>query len=226
MTIEQLSSTLQEFILEQDAVWVPGLGLFRGVIEPASIVDRGYTIAPPYRRLVFSSQCPQQEPSCSLPALYASRYKLPQEQTDAEFNAVVRDIREQLKECGSVQLPALGKIVVSGRDDMLFVADLDIDIYPDGFGLESVSLKNREKSAPMPSLQPLPQVQEMEPVEPSHSVKKKSGMPVGMQILVCLLVLLFIAGAAFFLLAHFAPDVLDTLLYSPQELELLKSEGI
>lgn len=226
MTIEQLSSILQEFILEQDEVQVPGLGLFRGVLEPASIVDRGYTIAPPYRRLVFSSQSSQQESSCSLPALYASRYKLPLKQTETEFNDVVKDIKKQLKSGGSVQLPSLGKIVGSGGDDMLFVADLDIDIYPEGFGLESVSLKNRDKSTPLPTPQPLPQVQEAEPMEPIVPVKKKSGMPVGIQILVCLLVLLFIAGAAFFLLAHFAPDVLDTLLYSPQELELLKSEGI
>jgi hypothetical protein len=54
MDIDLLAKMVRETILDHDAVTLPGIGSFMAEIVPSSFSDKGYTINPPYRRLVFS----------------------------------------------------------------------------------------------------------------------------------------------------------------------------
>ena len=56
-------------------------------------------------------------------------------------------------------------------------------------------------------------------------VKKpmRKGLKWTLRVLLILVILAALLIGAFFLAAHFAPDWLDTLLYSPEELEILRA---
>ena len=42
--------------------------------------------------------------------------------------------------------PGLGRLRATKENNLFFVADEDLDIYPDGFGLEPISLKTHQES--------------------------------------------------------------------------------
>ena len=157
---------------------------------------------------------------------------------------------------------------------MFFVADEDLDIYPDGFGLEPVSLKTHQESpeevtaaveglksmlevpapaepAPVESEPAAPEipaepevVQEVEPVvevkparvrEPLEpmtydDMEEVDEMPAGPSplrpVLIAVLVILVIAAlalVAFAVVSRVCPEWIDSLLYSQEELEIIKN---
>ena len=61
MDIDLLSKMVKELILVNDRVTLPGVGAFVAEMVPASFTDRGYTINPPYRRLVFRQGVSQEK---------------------------------------------------------------------------------------------------------------------------------------------------------------------
>ncbi len=145
MTTDLLSSLIEELILTSDQVCLPGLGCFRAQLVPASISDRGYTINPPYRKLSFSEELPEQEDN-SLAQLYSQKYSVEYARACREVESVTDEIRAELSHSRSLCLKNLGKLRSTDSGKIFFVADIDLDIYPEGFGLQSVSMKNREFS--------------------------------------------------------------------------------
>ena len=53
MKLETLSGLIVQLVLENGRVMLPQLGAFMRETVPASFSDRGFTLLPPYRRLVF-----------------------------------------------------------------------------------------------------------------------------------------------------------------------------
>ena len=53
--------------------------------------------------------------------------------------------------------------------------------------------------------------------------RKKKKMPVVVKVILWLLGIALLLLAGFMALAYFCPDFIDTLLYSPDEIELLKT---
>ena len=284
MDIDLLSKMVKELILDNDRVVLPGFGAFVAEIVPSTFSDKGYTINPPYRKLFFRMK---PEEDIKLIEFYASS-------NDVELavaNKVIRDFVEELKSVlftrKTVVFPGLGRLRATKENTVFFVADEDLDIYPEGFALEPISLKTHEEtkeeiadavaglkaivSEPVPVVEPEPTV-EPEPVaEPEPAVqpetptatsepqvdaepepqiavedkpkaepvvqqkelpttarevekqpkKKRSGWKafwVTIIVIVALAILLF---AGFMAVAHWAPHLLDTILYTPEELEIL-----
>ncbi len=327
MTLDAFSSFLKEFIIAQDAVAVPGLGEFISRMQPATISDNGFTINPPYRRLEFVSPVPADTVGVQFfDALYSAKALTPREQAGLEVNSVVEEIKSVLDKESVVELAGLGRLRTLADGGVFFIMDRDAQIFPDGFGLESVSLKNRpaapfqpvdipqpvlashaaavsqsapaaqpipsasaqptatvqsgtavSQSAPAaqpipsasaqptatvqsgtavsqsaPAAQPIPSasaqptatvqsgtaVSQSAPAAQSESAghpdsgvpapqpQPKKRLPVGWKIVLWLAVLAALAVAAFIVLMNFFPDVLDRLLYSPQELEIIRNSGI
>ena len=285
-----LSKMVKELILENDAVTLPGIGTFVAELVGASFSDKGYTINPPYRRLSFT----QREGSDTLLAdIYASSNDVPYESALQILTEFLASLKAELMTKKSVQFPGLGRLRATRENNFFFIADEDLDIYPDGFGLEPISLKTHEETeeevsaavaglAAMlderdypdkpgndgkeschseqseESVSPEQPVQEKAPEQPvavtkediqamvaeqvkqmmageeisrqarnDSKAKVKKPMRKGLKITLWVLLLLVILAAlllgAFFLAAHFAPDWLDTILYTPEELEILHS---
>lgn len=302
MDIDLLSRMVKELILDADEVSLPGIGSFVAEMVPSTFSDKGYTINPPYRRLYFRGR--QEAGDNSLARLYAASNEV--ELSDAEriIGDFLAELKEVLQQKKTIVFPELGRLRATRENNFFFVPDEDLDIYPAGFGLEPVSLKNHEETPeevsealdgfkaiidssipvepepapaepepaaaePEPAVQePEPAVQESEPITvepeasdrqdyvapeseaqeqpspegpaaqdselplerveklsqepvPAPAKKKSSAGKVLLVILIVLVVLTALAFVAFMIAARVAPDWLDTLLYTPEQLEIL-----
>lgn len=272
-----LAKMVRELILENDAVTLPGIGTFVAELVGASFSDKGYTINPPYRRLSFT----QREGADTLLAdIYASSNDVPYESALQILTEFLGTLKTELMTKKSVQFPGLGRLRATRENNFFFIADEDLDIYPDGFGLEPISLKTHEEtpeqvSAAVAGLASIleekaeeaeeavaepvegqeaeekpaaavtrediqamvaEQVKQMmageqipgtSPAVTEKAAKQRKPMSRGWKrtlwILLILAVLAALFFGAFFLAAHFAPDWLDTILYSAEELEILRT---
>lgn len=143
MDIDLLSKMVKELILDEDRVTLPGLGSFVAEIVPAAFSDKGYTINPPYRRLFFRSRLDQGE---ELVNFYASSNKLEKEVAEKIIKDFLSDLKDVLHDKKTVVFPGLGRLRATKENNLFFVADEDLDIYPDGFGLEPISLKTHHET--------------------------------------------------------------------------------
>ena len=291
MDIDLLSKMVKELILDNDKVVLPGLGCFTAEIVPASFSDKGYTINPPYRRLSFRSKPNEGH---LLVRLYARSNNVELQFAERIIKEFVAELKSVLFARKTVVFPGLGRLRATRENNVFFVADENLDIYPSGFALEPVSLKNHQESreevaAAMqnlasilePSKQPAPevdptQVAEVDSIpapevdaipapevdiipepevdiipaaevdiipEPeedttvpaaedaaaavlqSPSDKRPStlrknfrkAVRISLYTLACLAVLL----GLYVIIAHIAPDFIDQILYSAEELEVL-----
>lgn len=141
MDIDLLSKMVRELILDNDKVFLPGLGAFVAEVVPSSFSDKGYTVNPPYRRLSFRTKA---EPDSLLADLYAASNGVDAEVSERIVGTFTSEMREVLKSKKVVVFPGLGRLRATKENNFFFVADEDLDIYPEGFGLEPVSLKSHQ----------------------------------------------------------------------------------
>ena len=143
MDIDLLSEMVYDLILENDRVGLPGVGCFVAEVVPASFADRGYTINPPYRRLSFRNR---PDDGSLLVNLYARSNNVGEDVA----RGIVTDFLSQMKEVLLVKkvivFPGLGRLRATKENNFFFVSDENLDIYPEGFGLQPVSLKTRRES--------------------------------------------------------------------------------
>ena len=143
MDIDLLSKMVKELILDNDRVVLPGLGSFVAEIVPSTFTDRGYTITPPYRRLYFRSKPDEGE---MLVRFYAETNNVEPEMADRIIRDFVSELKSVLHVKKTVVFPGLGRLRATKENNVFFVADEDLDIYPAGFGLEPISLKTHEET--------------------------------------------------------------------------------
>lgn len=269
MDIQQLSTMVRDLVLQQDKVVVPGLGVFCAELVPASFSDRGYTLNPPYRKLSFEAEGPS-----AVPRQEDSRYLVKAEA--AELQQCIASLRSELQSSKCVELPLLGKLRLTTSGELYFIADPDLDIYPDAFGLHPVSMKNHDPQiseaalsaldidtpmieptpqpesaqpapqseapqAPAPAqLAEAPQIPVSEPAEPEPTPTPTAETPQtsipeentmqedtakkkhpALKVIGIVILVLMLAMIAFRLLALIAPDFIDSILYTEEELRLL-----
>lgn len=130
-------------ILENDKVALPGLGAFVAEMVPATFTDRGYTINPPYRRLSFRSQAADDS---LLVDLYSASSDVDGDSAKREIGEFLSELKGILFAKKNVVFPGLGRLRATRENNVFFVADEDLDIYPEGFGLEPLSLKTRKET--------------------------------------------------------------------------------
>lgn len=263
-----------ELILDHDELSLPGLGTFVAEEVPASFSDRGYTVNPPYRKLSFYQR---PEKDHLLVDFYAGSNGLSFEEASLIIARFLDEMKSVLKEKKVIVMPGLGRLRATRENNFFFVPDADLDIYPDGFGLRAVSMKNHTESRAQLSeavgrlsgmlsetdalsgnAGTSPEAAEAEEVEiqgggrTSETVKRpeedrraeetaeeksadktpkrkterktrkgRKGLAGGLKVLLAAAAVLALALGGFLLLAHVAPEFIDSLLYTPEELEIL-----
>lgn len=301
MDIALLSKMIGELLLDHDEVGLPGLGTFMAEMVPASFSDKGYTINPPYKRVTF---LPSRSEDDSLVRLYSESNAIDYDQSKAILQHFLEETKKGLVDNKVVVFPGLGRLRSTRQNNFFFITDEDLDIFPDAFGLPSVSLKNHTESgrevqakveelvnlveAPVEEVPAgvipadvLPAEDTIEPVEeaplleivepapapeaahesePVHEpeatpepelisapeatpepeptpapepapapaparIRKKRSLPKWLKAtLLTLLVIIGVAAvllAAFVILAQAAPDFIDSILYTPEELRII-----
>ena len=138
MDIDLLSKMVKELLLDNDNVILPGLGSFVAEIVPSTFSDKGYTINPPYRKLYFRSK---PDEGYKLVEFYASSNKVELAIADRVIRDFVAELKQVLFARKTVVFPGLGRLRATKENAVFFVADEDLDIYPEGFGLQPISLK-------------------------------------------------------------------------------------
>ena len=138
MDIDLLSKMVKELVLDNDNVILPGLGSFVAEIVPSTFSDKGYTINPPYRKLYFRSK---PDEGYKLVEFYASSNKVELAIADRVIRDFVAELKQVLFARKTVVFPGLGRLRATKENAVFFVADEDLDIYPEGFGLQPISLK-------------------------------------------------------------------------------------
>lgn len=295
MDIALLSKMIGELLLDHDEVGLPGLGTFMAEMVPASFSDKGYTINPPYKRVTF---LPSRSEDDSLVKLYSESNAIDYDQSKAILQHFLEETKKGLVDNKVVVFPGLGRLRSTRQNNFFFITDEDLDIFPDAFGLPSVSLKNHTESgrevqakveelvnlveAPVEevpagvipadvlpaedtiaSVEEAPLLEIVEPVpapeatsepeatpepettpepeatpapeatpepEPAPAtaparIRKKRSLPKWLKAtLLTLLVIIGVAAvllAAFVILAQAAPDFIDSILYTPEELRII-----
>jgi len=266
MDITLFSKIIRDLILDNDEVNLPGLGTFVSESMPSTFSDKGYTINPPYRRLVFR----QRKGDGRLLVEHCSQVLGESlERTEYELEGFISELRNTLESKKVAVFPGLGRLRATRENAFFFIADEDLEIYKYGFGLEPVSLKTHEEtpeevsaavdelekivrtepeevsgSAPDPSVPPVAaEVPVPEPVAevpgPVGDVPPPSVGPASSKaptqrrrtsrnpwktawiILACTIATAVLLLAAFIILSRVAPGFVDSLLYSPEELQII-----
>jgi nucleoid DNA-binding protein len=286
MDIELLSKMIGELVRDRSEVGLPGLGSFVSEFVPASFSDRGYTINPPYKRVTF---VPGQAEDDSLVKLYAQSNNIDEDQSRAILLHFLEETKKVLMDKKTVVFPGLGRLRATRQNNFFFITDESLDIYPEGFGLSPISLKNQEEavvelhhvvesladilvepvepapetasaseptsaepeSEAVPASEPAPEevpasesapeaasASEPAPVEPATEVSPET-QPAEQEVSeqetkprrrvskwvwltpLLLIGLAALALAVFMILAQAAPDFLDTILYTPEELRII-----
>ena len=143
MDIDLLSKMVKELILDDDRVILPGLGCFVAEVVPATFSDKGYTINPPYRRLYFRAR---PDDGDVLVSFYAKSNNIEYDLAEKIIKDFLAELKSILHQKKIVVFPGLGRLRATKENNLFFVADEDLDIYPAGFGLEAISLKTHQES--------------------------------------------------------------------------------
>lgn len=230
MDIDLFSGIVKDLLLDNDEVTLPGLGTFVSELMPSTFSDKGYTINPPYRRLSFRQRW--DESDSILAVFYSETNGIDRDKAEKIVGEFVTGLKETLQAKKVVVLPGLGRLRATKENAFFFIADEDLDIYPYGYGLEPVSLKAHEETPEeieaavkelKEAVEPMraPEVVEATPdVVGKAPVPKRKRRP-------WLVAALSVAGAAvvfigvFMLLARIAPDFIDQLLYTEEELRII-----
>ena len=144
MDIDLLSKMVKELILDNDEVSLPGVGSFVAELVPSSFSDKGYTINPPYKRLSFRKKADASDNV--LIDFYAKSNNVDRATASKIVIDFLSEMQKVLELRKSIVFPGLGKLRATKENIFFFVADEDLDIYPEGFGLEPISLKTHEET--------------------------------------------------------------------------------
>ena len=289
MDIDLLSKMVYDLILENDKVALPGVGCFVAEIVPATFSDKGYTINPPYRKLYFRSH---PDDGSLLVDLYAKSNGVSQEAARGIITDFLSEMKEILLAKKVIVFPGLGRLRATKENNLFFVADETLDIFPEGLGLEPLSLKTHRETpedlsaamtelggiissaptevpvqtetpteepaepatepetispaaepepiapvaepapepepAPVPAFEPAqePAPQPAATPAPQHSAasSKSRVLRATLIAVLSLICLALIALIAFVLISRTNPELLDPLLYSAEELQILNAK--
>ena len=257
---------VKELILDNDKVVLPGLGTFVAEVVPSTFSDKGYTINPPYRKLYFRAK---PDEGVALIDFYSTSNNVDREIADKVIRDFVSELKNVLFTRKTVVFPGLGRLRATKENNVFFVADEDLDIYPEGFALEPISLKTHVETvdevqnvmAELKMMVEQPAVVETEPVvikevsevpaveevapevievvpaveeetsviETVSVIEETALVPIKKtspwkRVLMAVLILVVVAAvalAAFVVCAHYMPELVDQILYTPEELEIL-----
>lgn len=251
MEIGVFAKCIKELIVENDRVDVPYLGSFTAELMPATYSDRQTTIHPPYRKMSFHKGEVSLAEGRLLLDKVRRELGVNLDQAGVELGWCLSRLNSELEGRKRCPLPGLGMMRANARNEFFFVPDDDLDIWPDGIGFEPIAIKMPKEEMPEPVVEEASEDEKPEqrseiPEQPracldaetqnrveEARVKEEDYVQVGHDeperrlhwgwiVLIVLAVLLVLFIAASYLFTEQMSPILDRLLYSKEELELLQ----
>ncbi len=220
-----LADIIKEVLVRGDVACLPGLGAFIAEQVPAYFSDKGFTINPPYLKPVFDERV---KDDMTLVDFYAENNGLSRSRAQDIVLQEVAAVRKELATERIVLLPGLGYFRMPHDGRIIFIVEEGLQIFPHCDLLEPVSLRHLDaavfmaKKMEVDRTEPLP---EQKPQDvPASEPEQASGA--GRKILVTALIMVsvaLIALAALAILGRLCPEIVDRILYSAEELEILNA---
>ncbi len=222
MILSELSEILKDLTICNESVSLPSMGRFIIEETPSELLEGGLAITPPNRKILFSSSDEEQD---SLIVESLARMKgIPDSSARAEVADLLRSLKRELITNGIAEIPYFGSIRYSREGAFEFEPDSMFNIAADYYGLEPLSLKLRETGK---------ELEEEKKIETESDVKsdivaengKKSvwrGVMIGVAVAISVILLLI---AVILIFREELMPLLEKLLYSEEELEILRKAG-
>src|SRR5574344_2824227 len=142
MDIKVLSHLLQQLIISNNKVLLPGLGSF--IIEemPSSLLNDGATITAPYSAVLFKNF--EIRNDGILEEAYVRESGLSNDESRKEINLIVSEIKKRLIADSKIEFPGFGTLSFSAGFQFVFVPDKDFFDNCNIFGSEIITLAGGE----------------------------------------------------------------------------------
>lgn len=240
------SSMVKELLLRDGYAELPGLGTLHFIVCPASFSDRGFTLNPPFKKLVFSSDGNSaagtfavEKPS-ELSSLYSAANEMPLQGSIIAIGEFIEELKSSVTPTQDFELPFLGKFRRMRDGSLFFVQGQDVSLCPSFDNLPAVSLKTLDaqqsaqpaqpdaisetdsavagqpdaNSATQPAAQPTPL---------AVKTRKSTGGKVVAWAFGVVFVAALIFAVSLAVIGRTNPQVIDPLLYSEEQLDVLYS---
>ena len=191
---------IQELLINNESVTLPGIGKLVIESQSAAFLQDGLTIAPPSKKLHF------------IPA-----ENLVQEgENTSNIAQLSGKIMENLAAHGEFEVPGLGIFSQKGDSPITFSADPAFDFSPDNFALEAIALEEVTRLA-----EPAPQ-EEKQPVQQSDVEHKKNCRRKWLMAAALVIILLAVLVLFATLFKEDMMPLLQKILYTEEELEIIE----
>ena len=132
MDFNLICAQIQELLIKNERVVLPGTGEFVVESFPAAFLEDGKTIVPPSKKLRF------------IPVTGEETGKAASGDQDAVLVELSGRIRDALVQDGEFEVPGFGIFADNGVGEVKFTLAEGFDFAPDNFALESISLEENE----------------------------------------------------------------------------------
>lgn len=139
MDLTLLSALLQELLIKNKRVALPGMGTF--VLEdlPSVFLLDGRAITPPSKKVYFRTA--EIKNDGALEGAYARKHGVSAEKAREAVSLLIKEIRATLIESMKVNIPNFGSISFGESYSFVFTMDDHFNVSPDTYPLEAISLK-------------------------------------------------------------------------------------
>ncbi len=250
MDIDLFSEMVKGLILDNDEVALPGLGTFVSELMPSSFSDKGYTINPPYRKLSFRQrESGNDRLLAGFYAKVNGTDIETSARILSEFIAGLKTTLQTRKLVVFPGLGRL-RATKENTFFFIVDEDLDIYPYavglepvslktheetPDEVAQSVAALRDlvaqpepevrpeeNEPSPRQPESEPAPEAVAKPAPEPVEEPRRRGrGWRTAILVAAGLAGLVALALGIFILLSHVAPDFIDSILYTPEELRII-----
>jgi len=206
MDFNVVCTKIQELLIKNEEVILPGTGKFVVDSFPAAFLEDGKTIVPPSKKLRF------------IPITSVEDGVSASEGYEDILVELSGRIQEALVENGEFEVPGFGIFTNNGAGEVNFTVAEEFDFAPDNFALESISLEENDPVvktvAPEEKVAGKPEIHDV-------AAKKETRRKLMMWTITAVV---FLAVVVLFLIL-FKEDmkgILQNLLYTKEELEIMQ----
>ena len=228
-----LSSLFRKIVLRDGELILPFMGAIRLEDVPASFSEDGMVVCPPAKKLAFDNY------NLSSNDILLNEYALQREISRMAAKKALykdlEDLRAKVEKEGSYTLERFGTFLFDKENGYSVDPAPGFEISTETFGLSTLDLRDKQEPEPEPIPEPEPEpVTEPEPIpEPEPVIepvpepvaeepaKKKSRSSKVLLILLTILAILVILVLLILIFKEELRPILEKILYSKEELEIL-----
>ena len=203
MDFSLVCSQIQELLIVNEEVVLPGLGKF--IIEsiPASFKEDGMSILPPGKKLSFVQDSGQVE-------------------CEGWQKDLSGKILENLQLCGKYEVAGFGIFTSNECGELSFSVDGNFDFAPDSFSLEAIALEANDDIEEKSGEEQVKEQVEEKKADVPMSVEEKRKIQKWMIWIAVAVILLLVLVLFVVLFKEDFMELVKRLLYSREELEIMQ----